>query len=709
MEEVALHGAFILIVDAVLCLTVWAGPVPLQRSSRGGLVGVWAIGAVKWLILHVFASTLTEGKRQPVLGRLVAHLCLLSPVFESGRIFLSPPSDSCVGLGPDCGMLLLRLMSSCLACVVWEIGLCFDGKMKKGNGELNARHLLIRMLQFFKPDTLYVIAAFSALILAVTCDTFIPMYEGKVIDVLTGQAFNSSFSYAIGKLALLTLGSALFSGLRGGTFKFILLRLNRRLKHLLFQTLLQQEVNFFDKNKPGYLSSRLHNDVEKMGLAVSLNANAVVRSTVRMCLMLAVMLHLSWELTLLTCFEMLLLAILQNRYIALSRELKEQIKDCEAQNKDLTSQVIKWICTIRSFNAEKEEVRRHNETLDRMCSVRRRSGIYSVIFQFIRKLVSLGIKLLMLFQARRLLSSGHLTIGSLVSFLLYQRPMSRNLREICFSYGEIMSTVGVIAKVFTYLDRTPECKPEGDLAPEELEGRIVFQNVTFSYPSAPSDKPALKSVSMEFQPGKMTALVGPSGSGKTSCVSLLKRLYEPQEGQILLDGKPLHHYKQKYLHQKMASVSQSPELFSASLRHNIEYGLKDCSIEKVKRAAKKVNADDFIAELDNEHDTEMEECGDKHARGRQHVIAVIRALVRDPRVIVLDETSGKLDVEVWHAVLQEVLSSGQTVIVVAHKLKTVEKAHRIILIENGEVVEEGTHQELLTKRGRYHQFSQNPQ
>nr|XP_033472492.1 antigen peptide transporter 2-like [Epinephelus lanceolatus] len=166
----------------------------------------------------------------------------------------------------------------------------------------------------------------------------------------------------------------------------------------------------------------------------------------------------------------------------------------------------------------------------------------------------------MLVQARSLISSGHLSIGSLVSFFLYQKPMSNNLREIMYCYGDTWSTVGVISKVFSYLDRTPKCKALGQLAPEKLKGSVVFQNVTFTYPSASEDKPAqpaLKSVSLELQPGKMTALVGPSGSGKTSCVSLLKRLYEPQDGEILLDGEPLHHYKHKYLHQKVQSAQSA--------------------------------------------------------------------------------------------------------------------------------------------------------
>ncbi|XP_074475434.1 antigen peptide transporter 2 [Sebastes fasciatus] len=705
MREVAACGLIILVFDAVLCLALWAGLVLLECSSCGGLAGVWAFGAVKWAILCVFTSHLTDGKPEGVLRRLVALLCLLSPVFESGRFLMAPPSEPYTGPSPDLNMLLLGPMSSSLACVVWEKGLCGESKMKKDDIKLDAKRLLARTLKYFKPDTFYLIAAFTFLILGVICDTFIPWYQGKVIDMLGGQVLQTSFCYAIGQLALVSLGSALFSGSRGGIFMCTLARLNKRLKHLLFHSLLQQEVHFFEENNPGRLSSRLHSDVDRMGRAVALNANAVVRSTVKTCLMLTMMLGLSWELTLLTCIEMPLMAMLQNKYSTLSKELKDQIQECEAQNKDLAHQTISGIRSVRSFKAEKDELRRYTKALDHMCDVKRRSGIYSAIFLVIRRLVSMGIKVLMLVQARGLISSGHLTIGSLVTFFLYQKPMSQNLREIMYCYGETISTVGVISKVFSYLDRIPKCKKEGELAPKKLEGRIVFQNVTFAYPSAP-DKPALTSVSLELQPGKVTALVGPSGSGKTSCVSLLKRLYEPQEGQILLDGEPLHHYKHKYLHQKMALVSQNPVLFSGSLRYNIEYGLQDCTIEKVKEAAKKANADGFISELENEYDTDIGECGGSLSDGQKQCIAIVRALVREPQVIILDEATSKLDVDVQYAVLQEVLACGQTVLVVAHQLKTVEKADHIIFMEEGAVVEEGTHQELMAKRGRYHRLKE---
>uniref|UniRef100_A0A3B4A5H5 Uncharacterized protein n=1 Tax=Periophthalmus magnuspinnatus TaxID=409849 RepID=A0A3B4A5H5_9GOBI len=672
--------AVIVLSDLALGWAYWTAALLLQCPDRGGLVGLWGLGVVKYIILYFISSLLADhGTPEPALRRLSCLLCLLCPVTETGRMLLSKADRPYVGPHPDLTQVPLSILASLLACIIWEKGLSGERSAKTKPQIQGAGQLFKRLLPFFKPDVFYLITAFSALIVG---DTFIPKYQGEVIDMLKTSVIENDLSYAIAKLAFVSIGSAVFSGTRGGLFMFILSRLNRRLKHLLFHTLLQQEIQFFEENNAGKLSSRLHSDVDRMGRTVALNANVLVRSTVKTCLMLVVMVQLSWELTVLTVLEMPILGLVQNKYTT----------SHQAQISQLVLQTVSGIETVRSYNAENVEIKRYNAALEQLRAVKRH----------------LVIRVLFLVLARRLMLSDQLSIGSLVTFLLYQKPMSYNLREIMYGYGDTKSSVGVISTVFSYLNRKPKRQTAGDLAPQQLEGRIIFENVSFTYPSASSEKtapPTLKSVSMELRPGQMTALVGPSGSGKTTCVSLLKRLYEPQEGQILLDGEPLHKYELKYLHNKMAVVSQNPVLFCGSLKYNIEYGLTESNTDKVQQTARKINAESFFSELDNGYDTDVGESGSKLSEGLKQSIAILRALIRDPKVIILDEATSKLDVLAQH-VLGEILSGDRTVLVIAHHLKTVEKADCIIFLENGEIVEEGTHRKLMDKRGRYYSLKE---
>ncbi|MBN3283641.1 ABCB9 protein, partial [Polyodon spathula] len=216
-----------------------------------------------------------------------------------------------------------------------------------------------------------------------------------------------------------------------------------------------------------------------------------------------------------------------------------------------------------------------------------------------------------------------------------------------------------------------------------------------------------QSVSFELRPGEITALVGPNGGGKSTCVCLLERFYQPQSGEILLDGAPLQDYQHSYLHRKIALVGQEPVLFAGSIKDNIGYGLPDCSLERAQEAARRANAHSFVTSLEHGYNTDAGEGGGQLAGGQKQRIAIARALVRNPQLLILDEATSCLDIESEHAI-QESLSRtrGQTVLVIAHRLETVEKADHIIMIEGGEVREQGTHQELMRREGSYHRLVQ---
>ncbi|XP_053236169.1 ABC-type oligopeptide transporter ABCB9-like [Podarcis raffonei] len=222
--------------------------------------------------------------------------------------------------------------------------------------------------------------------------------------------------------------------------------------------------------------------------------------------------------------------------------------------------------------------------------------------------------------------------------------------------------------------------------------------------------PSAQNVSFELRPREVVALVGLNGSGKSTCVALLERFYEPQSGEILLDGVPIRDYEHKYLHSKVALVGQEPVLFSGSIWDNIAYGVQDCSQEKVAAAAREANALGFINELEGGFAADVGEKGGQLSAGQKQRLAIARALIRNPKVLVLDEATSALDVE-SEAAIQQSLMSGQAraVLVIAHRMQTVENANRIVVLEGGEVVEEGTHSELMSRRGPYYRLVQRSQ
>ncbi|XP_037133230.1 antigen peptide transporter 2-like [Syngnathus acus] len=696
----------LLLVDAALTWSLWHGLLGGARVNASGEAAeqwpwAWAAAALKWALLHAVVHAAAAAKNQrAVLGRLATLLVLLPTVLQRG---LEPP-----GLGA----LLQVALCSGLSCLFWEAGFGGGGgSAPKGQPAPESQPapdaglLLARLLRYLRPNQLSLMAAFGVITLAVACDTLVPLLQGTVTDVLRDGALDSAFYSALGALVCFSAGSCLFSGLRSRFFKMAHARLNKRLKVALFRSLLAQEVLFFQENHPGSLCSRLHSDVNKMGLTVGLNANAVLRSSVKTVLMLAAMLYLSRPLTALACIEIPVMAALQRRQVRCHKESNEQKQDSLARLKELSHQSLGGIRSVRSFRGQSDEAQRFHRELGRLRDINVRDGRHKTVFKLLSRFGSLATKVAMLLAARSLVSGGRLSTGTLLTFFLFRKPMSHNLKEIFVCYGDTLATLGIISKVFSYLDRQPKCRPAGQLAPEALRGQVVFRNVTFGYPSVSPEKPALKDVSMVLEAGKVTALVGPSGSGKTSCAGLLKRLYEPQRGDILLDGRPLHAYGNAYLHGKVVAVPQNPVALRGSLRYNVEYGLGPCRTEQLQEAAAKIKAERLLAKLDTaEAHADADEGGAHLSEGEKQSVALLRALLRQPRVLILDEATSQMDVHAQHAVLEEALRCGCTVLMVAHRLNCAERAHRIVFLEDGVVMEQGTHAQLMAKGGRYWQL-----
>ncbi|KAI1886599.1 hypothetical protein AGOR_G00197470 [Albula goreensis] len=424
---VGAYGA-VLLCELALWVLLWGGVVLLECPSRAGVdLGLlWVLGVGRWAVLRWLSWVVPGGRDQPVLRRWVAALCLLGPVFESGRAALQQ-ERTLSGQLPDPGTVATGLVASTAACLFWE--LTFPEAQKgKGAKQQQAKAMFMRVVRYSAPDALHLGAAFIFLSLAVICEMFIPYYTGRVVDILGSQYEVSGFLSAIGLMALFSLGSSLCAGLRGGMFMCSLSRLNKRMRHMLFHQLVQQEIGFFEQTKPGSLASRLSSDTNKMGLSVAMNVNVLVRSMVKVMGVLGLMVGLSWQLTLLTCVEMPLLAVLQNNYNTYSQALAQQLQDCKAEAQEVAASVLGAVRTVRSFGAESREEKRYQEVMSKMHRIQTRKGVMSAIHLLLRRMVTVGVKVLMLYYGRRLIGSGQLTSGGLLSFVLYQKDMGTNVK-----------------------------------------------------------------------------------------------------------------------------------------------------------------------------------------------------------------------------------------------------------------------------------------
>jgi ATP-binding cassette, subfamily B, bacterial len=593
----------------------------------------------------------------------------------------------------------------------WNQRLTLDDKNKKLNGAgqgvfrpLKPLRPLRRMLPYLGRHKANVFAAVIFLGLAAGTTLLVPLAVRQMIDhgfSGAGPAYiNSYFLILLGLAVILALASA-------GRYYFVITiseQVIADIRRDLFSHLTRLSPGFYDQEKSGDIISRLTADTTQIKAVFGSTASLMLRNLIlglgAFVMMTVTSARLS-SLVIIAIPVMVLPLMMFGRSVrARAREAQDRLADATAY----ASEAVSSIRTLQAFVNEKLVSDRFAAAVDDAYEAARGSTkSRSVLTAFAIFAIFGSVVAVLWFGARSVLD-GSITTGTLGQFLLYSVFAATSLATLSEAWSEVSQAAGAAERIAEILDERPAIEAPARPAPLPVTpvGSLVFENVTFAYPARP-DADAVQALDFRVQPGETVAIVGPSGAGKSTLYSLLLRFYDPQQGRILVDGVDIKAADPQEVRRRIALVSQDVTVFAASARENIAFGRPGASDAEIEAAAEAASADGFILALDKGYDSELGERGVMLSGGQRQRIAIARAVLKDAPILLLDEATSALDAESETAVQKalEGLMRGRTTLVIAHRLATILKADRILVMDQGRIVEEGTHKSLVRKGGVY--------
>lgn len=474
-----------------------------------------------------------------------------------------------------------------------------------------------------------------------------------------------------------------------------------RFRERIFDRIQHLPLRYFDKRPVGDLMSRVTNDVDTLNQLFSQGLTQLLGSLFSLIGIVIAMLFLDWRLAL-ACFLVIPIMLLTTSFFA--RRARTAFRLTRETVGDVTAGIQEDIVGVReaqAFDRTEENIVRFRErnAANRNANVQA-VAITSAFAPAINVLSTLATALVIGYGGY-LVFSGSLTVGILTAFLIYIQQFFRPIQLASQVYTQAQAALAGAERIYNILDEDPEpADPPDAEKPGSLEGRITFEDVSFAYDPG---RPVLRDVSFEAEPGQTVALVGPTGAGKTTIASLIPRFYDVTGGSVKIDGRDVRQFARKSLRANIGMVLQEPFLFSGTIADNIGYGNLDATREEVEAAARTASAHDFIAALPEGYDTVLGEGGGSLSQGQRQLLSFARAVLADPRVLILDEATSNVDTRT-EATIQRALATllkGRTSVVIAHRLSTIRNADQILTVQDGLIAERGTHDELLKKNGLY--------
>ncbi|WP_343706515.1 ABC transporter transmembrane domain-containing protein [Flavobacterium sp.] len=534
-----------------------------------------------------------------------------------------------------------------------------------------------------------------------------PKLMGMLVDCVKNKNNDEANTIALGLVAILFLQS-FFSFFRLSLFVNFTENTLANLRLALYTNLVKLPMTFFSQKRVGELNSRISADITQIQDTLTTTIAEFLRQFILIIGGVILLATESFKLTLLMLSVVPLVAVAAVIFGRFIRKYSKKVQDQVAESQVIVEETMQGISIVKAFANEWYEIARYKGKISEVVKLAIKGGKYRGYFASFIIFCLFGAIVAVVWYGVRLSIAGEMSVGQLISFVLYSTFVGASFGGIAELYAQIQKAIGATERVFELLDESPE-KINSDLNKnqEKIKGNVTFKNVAFSYPTR-QEIQVLKDVNFSAEFGQKIAIVGPSGAGKSTISSLLLRFYDITSGEITVDGKNIYDYDLENLRGNMSIVPQDVILFGGTIRENIAYGKPDATDEEIMQAAKQANAFNFVDSFPEKFETLAGERGVKLSGGQRQRIAIARALLKNPSILILDEATSSLDSESEKLVQEalEVLMEGRTSIIIAHRLSTIRNADKILVLDNGKISEEGTHQELINlENGIYKNLS----
>ena len=561
--------------------------------------------------------------------------------------------------------------------------------------------LYLRILSYIKPYMHRLIFAMFCTIMAAAGNLYIPWIIKDMIDEVLADKNGTMLNWIAASIIAIFVVRGLFWYGQNYLMSYVGQSVIIDIRAAVFKKLQRLSVSFYDKNKTGTIMSYVTNDVNALQSAMVENTIEMITEGFILIGSVVAMIYLDWRLTLFTVCTFPVVLWFMEFFGKKIRKTGGRIQECTADITSVLQESVASARVIKSFVREDYEVDRFDvENRANFRANMKNAQLMATLTPVVELVAAIGVTMIIWYGGNNVIN-GTITAGSLVAFLTYAVNISNPIKRLTRVIGNIQKALAAAQRVFMIIDMPEEIAESRDAKQlPEVSGKVEFQNVSFAYDDKGN---VITDLSFSVKPGEVIAIVGPSGAGKSTIANLLPRFYDVNKGDIKIDGHSVREVTLDSLREQVGIVPQETMLFNGSVYNNILYGRLDATKEEIEAAAKAANAHDFIMQLTDGYETKLGDRGVNLSGGQRQRIAIARAILKNPRILILDEATSALDTE-SERVVQEALDRlmvGRTSFVIAHRLSTVKNADKIIVLEKGNLVESGTHDELLALDGLY--------